>query len=96
MTGKWLAEFAREALFEPLGITQFEWLKMPANGEAEAASGLRLRPRDMAKVGKLVLNKGMWNGRRVISEAWIEDRPRTHRTHRYDRFPSLWLSVVGR
>jgi CubicO group peptidase (beta-lactamase class C family) len=78
-TGKWLADFAKEALFEPLGITQFEWLKMPANGEVAAASGLRLRPRDMAKIGELVLEKGMWNGRRVVSQAWIEEstRPRT-------------------
>jgi CubicO group peptidase (beta-lactamase class C family) len=77
-TGKWLADFAKEALFEPLGITQFEWLKMPANGEVAAASGLRLRPRDMAKIGELVLEKGMWNGGRVVSQAWIEEstRPR--------------------
>jgi CubicO group peptidase (beta-lactamase class C family) len=72
-SGKWLADFAKEALFEPLGITQFEWMKMPANGEVEAASGLRLRPRDMAKIGELVLDKGMWNGRRIISESWIQE-----------------------
>lgn len=77
-TGKWLADFAKEALFEPLGIAQFEWVKMPASGEAAAASGLRLRPRDMAKIGQLVLNKGMWNGQRVVSESWIVEstRPR--------------------
>ncbi len=72
-TGKPLDEFAKEALFEPLGITQFQWMDMPANGEAEAASGLRLRPRDMAKIGELVLDKGMWNGRRIVSEAWIQE-----------------------
>jgi CubicO group peptidase (beta-lactamase class C family) len=73
VTGKWLADFASEALFEPLGITQFEWMKMPANGEVEAAYGLRLRPRDMAKIGQLVLNKGTWKGRRIDSEAWIQE-----------------------
>jgi CubicO group peptidase (beta-lactamase class C family) len=72
-TGKSLTEFANKALFEPLGITKFEWTKMPANGEAAAASGLRLRPRDMAKIGQLVLNKGSWNGRRIVSEQWIND-----------------------
>jgi CubicO group peptidase (beta-lactamase class C family) len=72
-TGQPLAEFANEALFAPLGITKFEWIKMPANGEAAAASGLRLRPRDMAKMGELVLEKGVWNGHRVVSEAWIEE-----------------------
>ena len=71
-TGEPLAEFAREALFEPLGITQFAWLHMPS-GDVAASWGLRLRPRDMAKIGELVLRKGMWNGRRVVSEAWIEE-----------------------
>ena len=75
-TGKSLAEFANEALFEPLGITKFEWTKMPTNGEAAAASGLRLRPRDMAKIGELVLRKGIWNGHRVVSERWIEQSTR--------------------
>ena len=72
-TGRPLAEFASEALFVPLGITQFEWVKMPANGEAAAASGLRLRPRDMAKLGELVLENGVWNGHRIVSEGWIKE-----------------------
>lgn len=72
-TGEPLARFAEEALFEPLGITQFVWANSPASGEVLASWGLRLRPRDMAKIGELVLRKGMWNGRRVVSEAWIEE-----------------------
>lgn len=75
-TGMWLADFARKELFEPLGIKQFEWLKMWANGDVAAAYGLRLRPRDMAKLGQLVLDKGMWNGRRIVSEAWIAESTR--------------------
>jgi len=72
-TGQPLAEFASEALFAPLGITEFEWVKMPANGEADAAGGLRLRPRDMAKLGELVLENGVWNGLRIVSEEWIKE-----------------------
>jgi CubicO group peptidase (beta-lactamase class C family) len=72
-TGESLADFAKEALFEPLGITQFEWLNMPASGEVAAASGLRLRPRDLAKIGQLVLDNGMRNGRRIVSETWIRE-----------------------
>jgi CubicO group peptidase (beta-lactamase class C family) len=87
-TGKWMADFAKEALFEPLGITQFEWLKMPASGEVAAASGLRLRPRDLAKIGQLVLNNGTWNGRRIISEAWIRESTQGRIAH-FDAVDSL-------
>lgn len=87
-TGKWLDDFASEALFKPLAITQFEWMRMSGNGEIEAASGLRLRPRDMAKIGELVLNKGMWNGRRIVSESWIKESTLGRIKH-FDKVASL-------
>lgn len=65
-----LEAFAREALFQPLGITDVEW-KPYRNGKIAAASGLRLRPRDAAKIGQLVLNRGQWNGRQIVSADWI-------------------------
>ncbi len=72
VTGKSLLAFARESLFTPLGITDVEWLNVP-NGQPAAASGLRLRPRDLAKVGQLFLNGGAWNGKRVVSAAWLQE-----------------------
>ena len=65
-----LEVFAREALFQPLGVTDFEW-KNYKNGKLAAAAGLRLRPRDAAKIGQLVLNRGRWNGQQIISADWI-------------------------
>jgi CubicO group peptidase (beta-lactamase class C family) len=62
--------FAREALFAPLGITEWEW-QASKNGTIAAFAGLRLRPRDAAKVGQLVLTGGTWNSKRIASEAWI-------------------------
>jgi CubicO group peptidase (beta-lactamase class C family) len=98
-TGKWLTDFAKEALFEPLGITSFEWVKMPANGNVAAASGLRLRPRDMAKIGKLVLGKGLWNGRRVVSESWIRESTQGRfdvwSTNRYGYHWWVGTSTIG-
>jgi CubicO group peptidase (beta-lactamase class C family) len=71
VSGKSLETFAREALFTPLGISDWEWMKH-RNEHIAAAAGLRLRPRDAAKVGQLVLNKGDWNGKQIVSAKWIE------------------------
>ncbi|WP_197028234.1 serine hydrolase [Bosea sp. 117] len=68
--GRQLPDFAREALFEPLGMREVEWITL-GNGDAAAGGGLRLKPRDMAKIGQLVLAGGIWQGRRVVSEEWI-------------------------
>ena len=69
-TGRPLDEFARENLLEPLGIARLEWNRY--RGDTDAGGGLRLRPRDMAKIGQLVLAGGRWNDRQIVSKAWIE------------------------
>jgi CubicO group peptidase (beta-lactamase class C family) len=69
-TGRTLDEFARATLFEPLGITGVEWIRV--KGDTDAGGGLRLRPRDMAKIGQLVLAGGRWNDRQIVSKAWID------------------------
>ncbi len=70
VSGRRLDEFAREMVFEPMGITDVEWIRV--KGETDAGGGLRLRPRDMAKIGQLVLAGGRWNNRQIVSKAWIE------------------------
>ncbi|MCW0235565.1 MAG: beta-lactamase family protein [Ferrovibrio sp.] len=62
---------SKTLLFDPLGITDFEWAVW--NNRPVIASGLRLRPRDLAKVGQLVLDGGKWQGRQIVSEKWIAD-----------------------
>ena len=71
-TGMALPEFARTHLFEPLGITQWEW-GTDLRGRPLAFSGLRLRPADLARIGQLVLQRGQWQGRQVAPAAWIDD-----------------------
>ena len=68
--GRPLDEFAQAELFEPLGIAGADWNRV--RGETDAGGGLRLRPRDMAKIGQLVLAGGRWNDRQIVSKAWIE------------------------
>lgn len=65
-------EFSRKYLFEPLEIDSADWWLRFENGVIEAASGLKITPRDMAKIGVTFLNKGVWDGKQIISEQWVE------------------------
>jgi CubicO group peptidase (beta-lactamase class C family) len=64
--------FAEESLFRPLGICRKEW-DMDPRGLHLLSWGLRLRPRDMAKLGSLYLNRGRWHGVQVVPQAWVLD-----------------------
>lgn len=71
-SGGTLASFAAQHLFGPLGIESYEWYGFPhAPAMMVASSTLYLRPRDMAKIGQLYLDGGVWNGTRVVSAEWI-------------------------
>jgi CubicO group peptidase (beta-lactamase class C family) len=65
-------EFARKHLFAPLGISEYRWGKL-ADGTVHTGGGLWLKPRDMAKLGLLMLDGGRWRGKPVVSEAWVRE-----------------------
>ena len=71
-TGQLLDDYARDKLFAPLDITDHEWVRLPflESPMPAAASGLRLRPREAAKLGRLLLTDGQWNGRQVLPAGW--------------------------
>jgi CubicO group peptidase (beta-lactamase class C family) len=68
--GKSLHDFAREALFDPLGMGPTDWFT-GRDGELIAASGMRMTPRDLARIGQLMLRDGVWDGRVVVPAEWI-------------------------
>jgi CubicO group peptidase (beta-lactamase class C family) len=76
--GRRIDVYAREKLFQPLGITDFEWLNFTGSAEVAAFTGLRLRPRDLAKLGQLVADEGRWNGRQVLPARWINQSTTPH------------------
>ena len=76
MSGYPIDVFANEVLFEPLGIRDAEWIRY--DDGTPHAGGLRMRPRDLAKIGQLVLNGGQWNNRPIVSKAWIEESTSPH------------------
>jgi len=69
-TGQLLADYAEEKLFTPLGIDTYQWVK-GRDGAYIAASGLRLRPRALARIGQMVLDGGRWEGQQVVPEDWL-------------------------
>lgn len=75
-----LALVERE-LFGPMGITDYDWRRdedWPENGPPAIASGLRLSPNDFAKIGKLVLDRGMWEGRQLVDPEWMDAMVERH------------------
>jgi CubicO group peptidase (beta-lactamase class C family) len=73
--------FARSHLFGPLAIDDWSWPGLYYTDNLTGTHGaLYLKARDMAKIGQLFLNDGLWNNRRVISEEWISESTRSHVT----------------
>jgi CubicO group peptidase (beta-lactamase class C family) len=69
-TGKDTDAYAMEHLFGPLGIDSFYWKKTPT-GLVDTEGGLYLEPDDLARIGYLYANDGVWNGRRILPEGWV-------------------------
>ena len=68
--GRRVDEFAREVLFKPLGINTWRW-DQDGSGHTKGQGNLFLTARDFSKLGQMVLNHGMYEGRRILSEQWI-------------------------
>jgi CubicO group peptidase (beta-lactamase class C family) len=79
-TGKHADIFASEQLFEPLGIDEWDWENSKYEGHPGMSGTLKMRPRDMAKIGQLVLDRGSWKGRQLVSSEWIEESTKTRFT----------------
>lgn len=72
VTGKSLVQYLTPRLFKPLGIEGADWETDP-DGIATGGFGLRIKTEDIAKFGQLYLQKGVWNGKRLLPARWIEE-----------------------
>lgn len=95
--------FAQRYLFDPLGITQARWYYGEPDNLPHTGGGLNLRPRDMAKIGYLMLRDGRWENQQIVSVDWVREstshavsNPRTFARRPVD-YGYLWwlLSVNG-
>ena len=72
-SGMNIQEFADKYLFTPLGINNVKWGHTKNKEVITSGKRLYMTSRDLAKIGQLILNKGEWNGVRIVSEKWIEE-----------------------
>jgi CubicO group peptidase (beta-lactamase class C family) len=75
-TGQDLEEFASAQLFSPLGIEEWKWDRI-SGGQVNAAWGLYLRPLDMAKIGHLYIEEGLWKENQIFADNWTSRSSRS-------------------
>ena len=72
VTGMRMVDYLKPRLFNPLGIKDVWWEESP-DGVNDGGWGIHVSPEDMLKLGILYLNKGVWNGKRILSESYINE-----------------------
>ncbi|HPR31810.1 MAG TPA: serine hydrolase [Prolixibacteraceae bacterium] len=90
-TGKSLAEYAREKLFDPLNITDWKW-ESAKDGTTFGAFSLYLKPRDFARVGQLLLQNGRWENNQIISPDYIVEATSPY-TSQWDKPYGLYFWI---
>jgi CubicO group peptidase (beta-lactamase class C family) len=73
-----LKEYADKKLFEPLGIRNYQWQYTPQD-VPNTAGGIQLCALDFAKYGQLYKNDGLWNGKRILPAAWVQQSFTRHK-----------------
>jgi hypothetical protein len=84
-------------MFDPLGIKNIEWGESP-EGTNNGFAGLRMQPKDMAKIGLLYLYKGKWENRQLISAEWVEESTQPYIDGRWngeDYGYQWWVNPAG-
>lgn len=94
-TGRPLPGYARDVLFEPLGISA-RWDRDP-EGYAFAGNNLAMSPRDLLRFGQMMALDGRWSGRQVVPRHWVEASTRRHNDgwERYGAYGYLWWLPPG-
>ncbi len=82
LSGMTLEAYAGQRLFEPIGITDYQWAETP-NERTVAQGNLSVKARDMLKLGQLYLNDGRWGNAQIVPESWI-------RVSVEPRYPVYW------
>lgn len=69
-TGEFIDAYAEQWLFRPLGVDDYHWKRTP-RGYPDTEGGLYLEAEQLAKIGYLYLNDGVWDGERILPQGWV-------------------------
>jgi CubicO group peptidase (beta-lactamase class C family) len=94
LTGESLAEYLEPRLFKPLGIENPYWETDP-RGINLGGSGLHARTEDIARFGQMYLEKGTWNGKRIVPKEWIAEATKSHSDNRNTQTNPDWTAGYG-
>lgn len=85
-------EFARQNLFDPLGMGEVLWLRDP-QGVSQGGDRCFMSPYDMARLGYLFLRNGEWDGRQIVPAAWVEEATTGYiKPHYWEGYGYYWYS----
>lgn len=90
-SGKRMDLYIADHIFKPLGIIDYKW-GLDASGVPFAMAGLQLNAIDFAKIGQLILNKGAWDGKQIVSERWLDESLKPGQPY-YELAGLLWWRV---
>ena len=95
ISGEPADQLVEKYLFGPMGISNYQWAYV--NGLPQCHSDLQMLPRDMAKIGQLVLNEGRWGDQQLVPKEWIRESTRPHlaESEYFDYGYHWWLRSAG-
>ncbi|MEM6895202.1 MAG: serine hydrolase [Bacteroidota bacterium] len=88
-----LETFAHAHLFEPLSISNYQWGHTSKENVISSAKRLYLTPRDMAKIGILLLNQGKWDDQQIVSRNWVGEMTKAQTQLAGLRYGYLWWNI---
>ncbi len=94
-----IADFMKERVFDPIGIQNFGWDRQGGAGHigphTNAHSGLRLSARDFARLGYLMAHRGVWEGKQIVPEWWIDLATRSSQNLNRSYGYTFWVNTDG-
>jgi len=88
----WLPEYFRDRVAKPLDIDEY-YVPLAPDGQAYMGGGVQLRPRDFLKLGQLMLDGGIWKGRRILEKSYVDLATQPHYELRGIRYGFLWWVI---